>query len=125
MADVTLTNLVSVTGDYGVIPTELVSDPVVVQVVNGLTIMTTVDQQIWATGNLTYTVTIENGAEEDFTTPVFTNELDTLQVTLVENSVQVDDIDAAYNYTSGILSIDLPTIVVGESVTITFQVQKI
>ena len=70
MADVTLSNIANVTGNYDAIPTTLVSEAVITELIACLTIVKTADKQNWASGNLTYTVTITNGAKNPFESPV-------------------------------------------------------
>ena len=127
MADITLSNIANVTGQYDAIPTTLTSEAVITEIITGLTILKTADKQNWASGNLTYTVTISNSAENSFETPTFTDTLDTTLIKLVENSVKVNGTDAQYTYdsTTGLLTVNLETIAKGESTEITFQVQKV
>lgn len=127
MADVTLSNIANVTGDYDAIPTTLTSEAVITEMIAGLTIVKTADKQNWASGNLTYTVTISNSAENPFEKPTFTDTLDPLLIKLVENSVKVNGTDANYTYDSetGLLTVELETIAKDGSTEITFQVQKV
>ena len=127
MADVKLTNVADVTGTYDSIPTTITSEAIITDLISGLTIVKTADKQNWATGNLTYTVKITNAAANAFEKPIFTDILDTTLITLVENSVKVNDATVEYNYdsTTGKLTIELETIATEGSSTITFQVQKV
>ena len=127
MADVKLSNIANVTGNYDAIPTTLTSEAVITEMIAGLTILKTADKQNWASGNLTYTVTISNSAENPFEKPQFTDTLDPTLIKLVENSVKVNGTDAQYTYddTTGLLTIELETIAKDESLVITFQVQKV
>ena len=127
MADVKLTNVADVTGTYDSIPTTLTSEAIITDLISGLTIVKTADKQNWATGNLTYTVTITNAAENAFENPTFTDILDPTLIKLVENTVTVNGTTTEYNYdsTTGKLSIELETIATEGSATVTFQVQKV
>lgn len=127
MADIKLSNIANVTGNYGLIPTTLTSEAVITELIAGLTIMKVADKQNWASGNLTYTVTISNAAENSFETPEFTDTLDPTLIKLVDKSVKVNGVDAEYTYDSvtGLLKIQLETIAKEESSIITFQVQKV
>lgn len=127
MADVKLTNVADVTGTYDSIPTTLTSEAIITDLISGLTIVKTADKQNWATGNLTYTVKITNAATSAFEKPTFTDILDPTLIKLVDNSVKVNDATVEYNYDSGTgkLSVELETIAIEESTTITFQVQKV
>ena len=93
----------------------------------GLTIVKTADKQNWASGNLTYTITITNGAENAFETLTITDTLDPTLIKLVENTVQVNGKTAEYQYdeTTGVLTITLETIATEANSVITFQVQKV
>lgn len=127
MADVKLTNVPDVTGTYDSIPTTLTSEAIITDLISGLTIVKTADKQNWATGNLTYTIKITNAATSAFEKPTFTDILDPTLIKLVDNSVKVNGTTAEYNYDSGTgkLSVELETIAIEESTTITFQVQKV
>lgn len=127
MADVKLSNIANVTGNYDSIPTTLTSEAVITEMIAGLTIVKVSDKQNWASGNLTYTITITNGAENAFENPVITDILDPALIKLVEDSVEVDGkkVQYTYNDVTGELSITLETIEKEASAVITFQVQKV
>lgn len=127
MADVKLSNIANVTGTYDSIPTTLTSEAVITDMISGLTIVKKADKQNWASGNLLYTITITNGAENAFETPTITDTLDPTLIKLVDNSVEVDGKTVEYNYdaVSGKLEIVLETIETGANSVITFQVQKV
>lgn len=124
--DNTLTNLVTASGTYNLISTVLTSDAVVTQLVSGLTIVKVADKGVWTDGYLTYTITLTNNAQYDFETPTLNDILDPTFVTLVEDSVMVDDAVTAYTYDeiTGALAVTLPTIEVDGSTVVTFQVAK-
>ena len=127
MADVSLSNIASVTGTYDSIPVTLDSEAVVTEIVNGLTIQKVADKQNWASGYLTYTVTITNNAQNPLESPKVTDTLNTTLIKLLDNSVKVDGSTVQYTYESstGLLTVDLETIAVGGSAVVTFQVQKV
>ena len=127
MADVKLSNIADVTGTYDSVPTTLTSEAVITEMIAGLTIVKTADKQNWASGNLTYTITITNGAENPFETPTITDTLDPALIKLVENSVQVNGNTVNYEYdeATGLLKIVLETIATEANSVITFQVQKV
>lgn len=93
----------------------------------GLTILKTADKQNWASGNLQYTITITNGAQNTFETPTITDILDPTLIKLVKDSVEVDGKKVEYTYdeTTGELKIVLDTIATETNSVITFQVQKV
>ena len=127
MADVKLSNIAKVTGTYDSIPTALTSEAVITEMIAGLTILKIADKQNWASGNLQYTITITNGAQNAFETPTITDILDPTLIKLVEDSVEVDGKKANYDYdeATGELKIVLDTIATETNSVITFQVQKV
>lgn len=126
MADVKLSNVASITGTYDSIATTLSSEAVITSIISGLTIVKTADKQNWANGYLTYTITITNNAEKPFESPDITDILKPTLITLVADSVKEGETTREYSYddVTGLLSIKLDTIPVGESTEVTFQVQK-
>ena len=127
MADIKLSNIANVTGTYDSIPTTLTSEAVITEMIAGLTILKTADKQNWASGNLQYTITITNGAQNAFETPTITDILDPTLIKLVVDSVEVDGKKANYDYdeATGELKIVLDTIATETNSVITFQVQKV
>ncbi len=126
MADTTLTNKASVAGNYNSIPVALDTEAVVTNLIDGLSVTKTADRQNWATGLLTYTITVTNDAVSALEAPVITDVLDTALVKFVENSVTVNGVSktATYDEATGTLTIDLETIAAGGQSEVTFQVQK-
>ncbi len=126
MADVSLSNSASVTGTYDSAPLTLESNAVVTSILKGLTIRKDVDKQKWATGPLTYTITVENNADNEFENTTLVDILDSNLISLVANSVQVNSTTTQYTYEedTGKLSINLGTIAVGDTSVITFRVQQ-
>ena len=126
MADVNLSNSASVTGTYDSDPLTLESNAVVTSILKGLTIRKDVDKQKWATGPLTYTITVENNADNEFENTTLVDILDPNLISLVANSVQVNSTTTQYTYEedTGKLSINLGTIAVGDTSVITFRVQQ-
>lgn len=126
MADVSLVNSASVSGTYNLSPLSIQSNTVITKIVSGLTVKKEVDKQEWIEGNLTYTITIQNNAENSFVSPVLVDVLDPNLVKLEANSVQVNGVNTNYTYeeASGKLSINLEEITVGGTSVITFRVQQ-
>ncbi len=126
MADTILTNKATVAGNYNSIPVALETEAVVTNLIDGITITKTADRQNWATGLLTYTITVSNNAENSLEAPVITDVLDTALVKFVENSVTVNGVSktASYDAATGTLTVDLETIAVGGKAEVMFQVQK-
>lgn len=127
--DSQLNNIASAVGNYNGIPTSLTSAVSVVSMVEGLTITKTADKQSWADGLLTYTITVENGAGENYVAPVVTDVLDTTLVDFVEDSVTINGTKATtsqytYNADTHTLTVNLSDITPSASSTIQFQVKK-
>ena len=124
-----LLNTASSVGTYNGLPTEITSEAVAVQIINGLTITKTADKVSWGNGLLTYTITIQNTAAESYVAPVVTDVIDTTLVKFVPNSVYIDDVQAdstqyTYDDTTHTLTVNLGDITSGSSKKITFQVSK-
>lgn len=126
MANVSLSNSVSVTGTYSSEVLTLKSNVVVTEIVNGLVVRKEVDKQRWIDGELKYTITVENNSDKSFEAPILVDVLDPNIIKLVEKSVQIDNVDSNYNYeeSTGTLTINLGTITVGNTSVITFRVQQ-
>lgn len=127
MADIKLSNIASVTGTYDAVPVTLESEAIITEIISGLTIQKTANKQNWASGTLTYTITITNNAVNSLEAPTVTDILDPKLIRLVENSVEVNGSTAQYTYdaASGLLTLTLDAIAVGGNSVITFQVQKV
>ncbi len=124
-----LSNTVRAVGNYNNVPTSITSAVSVVTMISGLTITKTADKPVWADGNLTYSIVINNQAEKDYVTPEITDVLDSNLIEFVPESVTVDGVKAetsSYSYNEGThtLTINLDDITAGESKTVTFQVKK-
>lgn len=126
MADITLTNNANISGTYDSSPLTLESNTVTTQLISGITIQKSADKQNWLSGDLTYTITIQNNADSNLDSPVLTDVLNPDLIKLVENSVQVDGAIKQYTYeeSTGTLTVNLDNIDVGNTATITFRVQK-
>lgn len=124
-----LSNITSSVGTYNNIPTEITSLASVVTMLNGLTITKTADKEVWADGNLTYTIVVDNKTEKAYATPVITDILDNNLITFVEDSITINDVKATsseytYNQDTNTLTINLTDIEPNNSTTIKFQVSK-
>lgn len=126
-----LINTATSFGDYLGIPTEITSDPVVVQLVDGLSITKTADRQSWATGYLTYTITIINDSEEPYETPIVTDTIDPTKATLVDGSVTINGVpatsptDYTFDPITGLLTVNLADIEAESQTVIVFQVERV
>ncbi len=124
-----LLNTASAVGTYNGLPTEITSEAVAVQIIDGLTITKTADKESWGNGLLTYTISIQNTASESYVAPIVTDVIDTTLVNFVPDSVYIDDVKADntqfnYNDTTHTLTINLGDITSESSKKITFQVSK-
>lgn len=127
MANSILLNQALISGNYSGLPLDVDSNLLSTTIVNGLTVVKTADMAVWASGYLTYTITIDNQSSEDYVTPTLTDTLDILQITLVANSVTVGGSVAVYTFDSltGLLTVVLPTVADTDLLEITYQVQMV
>ena len=124
-----LSNTATVLGNYNSIPTEISTQALVVTMITGLTVSKTADKMVWSEGVLTYTITINNEAEETYTSPVITDMLDTNLITFVNDSITVDGIkleNSKYTWdeSTGKLTITLSDIEKSAQRIVKFQVSK-
>lgn len=124
-----LTNTATVLGNYNSIPTEISTTALVVTILTGLTVTKSADKPIWTEGNLTYTIEVNNETSEAYTSPVITDVLDPTLITLVANSIKVDDVvleESKYTYddVTGKLTITLEDISAKSTKKVTFEVSK-
>lgn len=124
-----LSNTATVLGNYNNIPTEISTQALVVTMITGLTVSKTADKMVWSEGALTYTITINNEAEETYTSPVITDMLDTNLITFVNDSITVDGIkleNSKYTWdeSTGKLTITLSDIEKSAQKIVKFQVSK-
>ena len=127
MADSILLNSVALSGTYDSLPLDIDSNILSTLIIGGLTVVKSADKAVWVSGVLTYTITVENLASEDYVTPTLTDTLDISQVSFVANSVMVNGTTETYTYnsTTGLLTVVLPTIEVSDTLTVTFQVEMV
>lgn len=122
-----LTNTVTTVGNYNSIPTSITSTASVVTMIDGLTIAKTADKTIWADGELTYTIIVDNQTEKTYEEPVITDKLNTTLVEFVDGSVIIEGVAATSNeylYQTDTLTINLSTINANDSKTVSFKVRK-
>ena len=127
--ETTLNNTATVLGTYNEIPTTLTSEVLVTTLLSGLTVTKTADKEVWADGNLTYTITVDNQTTETYTSPVITDILDKDLVTLLTDTIKINDTaattsDYEYEEAAGKLIVNLSDIAPSSKVTVTFQVTK-
>lgn len=121
-----LENNADIVGSSNNIPLKLTTN-VSVNLVSGLKVTISADKKYWADGNLTYIVVLTNNSEYLYENPIITDVLDTALITLVENSLKIDDtIYSNYSFESsnGTLTINMENLNINETKKITFEVQR-
>lgn len=122
-----LTNTVTAVGNYNSIPTSITSTASVVTMIDGLTIAKTANKTVWADGELTYTIIVDNQTEKTYEEPVITDKLNTTLVEFIDGSVIIEGVAATsseYLYQTDTLTINLSTINANDSKTVSFKVRK-
>ena len=124
-----LNNTATSIGNYNNIPTSLTSNTSVVNMIEGLSLVKDADKQNWGSGNLTYTITITNQTDKDYTKPVITDIIDTNLVEFVEDSVTIDNVKASefqykYDTANHTLTVNLDDVAASNVVNVSFSVKK-
>lgn len=124
-----LNNVANVNGTYDNIPTSLTSNTSVVNLIEGLTLTKDADKKNWSSGDLTYTITIDNQTDKSYVGPVLTDVIDNNFVDFIEDSVMLDGVKmdtSKYSYDTGThtLTVNLDDISASSSTTLTFRVKK-
>ena len=71
-----ITNIANATGTYNGLTTSIATEAVVTPLIDDLNITKTANRQAWATGTLTYTITIDNQSATAYVAPVVTDTID-------------------------------------------------
>lgn len=124
-----LNNIVTAVGNYNGIATTITSNNVVVNMIDGLTILKSANKTNWADGNLEYTIVINNGTDTSYNEVKVTDVIDTNLVTFITDSVTINDASASsseytYDAETGTLTINLSDVLPSGSSTVKFQVKK-
>lgn len=122
-----LNNIVTVVGNYNGIATTITSKNVVVNMIDGLTIIKSANKTNWADGNLEYTIVINNGTDTSYNEVKVTDVIDTNLVTFITDSVTINNASSSeytYDAETGTLTINLSDILPLGSSTVKFQVKK-
>lgn len=124
-----LNNVVTSTGTYNNIPTSLTSNTSVVNMIDGLTITKTADKQNWGSGNLTYTIVLDNQTATSYVNPSIVDVIDNNLVDFVTGSVTINGASASeseysYNNDTHTLTVTPGDLTANSKVTITFSVKK-
>lgn len=96
-----LNNIVTSVGNYNNIPTSLTSNVSTVSMVEGLTLTKDADKKNWTSGDLTYTIVIDNKTDAAYENPKITDVIDDSLVEFVNDSVTINGVTATssqYNY---------------------------
>lgn len=124
-----LNNIVTAVGNYNGIATTITSNNVVVNMIDGLTILMSANKTNWADGNLEYTIVINNSTDTSYNEVKVTDVIDTNLVTFITDSVTINNASASsseytYDAETGTLTINLSDVLPSESSTVKFQVKK-
>lgn len=122
MAEVVLNNRADFTASYDGETIDFSSNTVATRILQGISAVKTANKEIWVNGALTYGVTLTNTSGETITSAVFTDTLDAAITLDQTTGVLVNGATAVYTYTGNVLTVNLPDLEEGETVTITFQV---
>ena len=96
-----LNNIVTSVGNYNNIPTSLTSNVSTVSMVEGLTLTKDADKKNWTSGDLTYTIVIDNKTDTAYENPKITDVIDDSLVEFVNDSVIINGVtttSSQYNY---------------------------
>lgn len=128
MAETILTNQADFSGLYGD-ECEIVftSNEVSTTIIGGLTATKTADKKCWVNGPLNYTITVVNNSGVTISDLILTDYLDPNLVTLDQAyGVFINGtLSTTYTYSAGTLSVPLPPIMDGGTVTVTFRVMQV
>ena len=83
-------------GKFNGIETEVNSNAVEVALISGLSISKESDKIVWADDILTFTLTIKNSTINEFENIIINDILDPAFVSLITDSVRINDIPAGY-----------------------------
>lgn len=122
-----LNNIVTAVGNYNGIATTITSNNVVVNMIDGLTIIKSANKTNWADGNLEYTIVINNGTDTSYNEVKVTDVIDTNLVTFITDSVTINDASSSeytYDAETGTLTINLSDVLPSGSSMVKFQVKK-
>ena len=126
-----LINMASSVGTYEGLSTEMTTEAVVTQLVDDLSIIKTADRESWATGNLTYTITIDNQSANPYGLPVVTDTIDPTLATLVDGTVTINGVpatsptDYTFDAVTGLLTVNLTDVAATSTTVIIFEVERV
>jgi len=127
MAKTTL-NQADFSGSYGEgnVPITFVSNQVTTTIITGLTATLSASKEYWVDGALLYTVVVTNNSGETYSKGVLQDTIDTANVVFdADYAVEINGQKTSdYTYSSGLLSVNLPDVSDGASLTVSFQVTQ-
>lgn len=116
------------TGLYGTEsePITFASNLVGTTIISGLTAVLSADKKYWMDGPLTYTVVITNESGDVYTKGVLADTIDTANVFFdTDYGVEIGGTKTTdFTYSGGLLSVNLPDVAEGVTLTITFRVTQ-
>lgn len=128
MAKGTIENQTNYTGTYGTEaePITFASNLVSTTIISGLTAVLSADKNYWINGPLKYTVLITNNSGDTYNGGVLSNTLDTSKVAFdTVYGVEINGSKTSdYSITGGVLSVNLPDVADGGTLTVTFRVNQ-
>ena len=124
-----LENTVTSIGTYNNVLTLLTSNKTVVNMINEIGLIKSVDKVNWGTGNLTYTLKITNQTDTTYTGSIITDIIDTKLVDFITGSLIINGIKAnsnqyKYDNLSNTLTINLDNIMHYQVQILRFSVRK-
>ena len=121
-------NQTDFTGVYGAEaePITFASNLVSTTIISGLTAVLSADKKYWVNGPLTYTVVITNESGDVYSKGVLADNIDTTNVVFdTDYGVEIDGSKTTdFTYSDGLLSVNLPDIAEGGTLTVTFRVTQ-
>ncbi len=107
-----LSNISKTSGTYNDIPTILTFNTSVVNVIDDLSLIREADMENWGSGNLTYTITLDNHTDKTYTNPIITDQIDSSLALFVPGSVTINGQAAqqgeySYDCNTNMLTINL------------------
>lgn len=128
MAKVVTTNQSDFSGTYGTEaePITFASNIVSTTIISGLTAVLSADKKYWVDGPLTYTVVITNNSGDTYSKGVLADSIDTANVSFdTAFGVEIGgEKTSDYTYSGGALSVNLPDIAEGSTLTVSFRVTQ-
>lgn len=126
-----LINTATSIGTYEGLSTEMTTEAVVTQLIDDLEITKAASRLSWATGNLTYTITIDNQSANPYVDPTVTDTIDPLLATLVDGTVTINGTpattptDYTFDVGTGLLTVYLEDVVATSTTEIEFEVERV